>query len=221
MEEILKMYADPDGLRDWMKAPFTFDGYSGATDGVTLIFTKGEIADFQPLSQQDAVKVRNIIPPENVKIEILFSDLQEACSKAPLVDEMETKGEDIECKACDGEGEVEFEFSYNRQDFHHDFDCPVCDGSGYESEEKEVPTGNKIPDPDCLLQFGSTRLKLRYVDRLIKVSEHEKEPVASIVSHSGPVSPILFKVGKTKILIMPVCPTEKDVVIHRFDFKES
>lgn len=217
MEEILRMYADPKAYREWMRTPFTFEGRSGTTDGITIIFTEGEISDFKPLSKEDAAKVLGVLPTENTKIDFLLSDLTEALQKAPLVDETEPQGEDIECKACDGNGEVEFEFSYQGKTYEHDNDCPVCDGSGYESEEKQVPTGKKIPDPDCIIQFGQTRLKVKYISRLIKVSEHEKEQSFSIVSKSDELSPILFKTGKISILIMPISPGGKYKVIHRFD----
>ena len=218
MKEILKMFAGATEPRKWMQEPFTFDGYTGATDGYTMIVTEGEIKDFASLDVEYEKKVKGVIPAEVNSFNFLLTDIKSAAQKAPLVDEVKSQGKDVECKACHGIGDVEFTFVYNHREYETDADCPICDGSGFEEEEKQVPTGNKIPDPFSLIQFGPCRLQLRFIDRLIKVIEYENAESVSLVSAVDDwSSPCLFKVGKTKVLIMPTRHLFNDVVVHHFE----
>lgn len=216
MREILELFVGDD-CREWMKEPFTFDGYTGATDGHALIVTEGEIKDYTALDEEFSKKVKNVIPQEVNRFPFLLADLKKSLEKAPLVNETKSEGKDVECKACLGSGEVEFTFEYKGREYETDADCPICDGIGFEEEEKQVPTGNKIPDPDCLIQFGSCRLKLMYIDRLVKVIEYENTESVSIVSAIDDwSSPCLFKVGKSRILIVPCAHSDDDVIIDKF-----
>lgn len=214
--DILEMFTSPYSSREWMNRPFSLDGHTGATDGQCLILMKEKVKAAH-ISGETEAYVWGVIPKEKFEIKISLKELKEAIKKVPMIDELEY--EDIECQCCDEEGEVEFAFSHGGREYHHDYECPICDGSGFELEAKEVPTGNMIMDPDCKIQFGPCEINHRFVARLVAVAEYEELDSVSLVSdirHAG--SPCLFKVGKTKVLVMPVLCGDNSFVIHHFEF---
>lgn len=215
MKEILELFVNPDEMLEWLRKPFLLNGHTGATDRCTMIIVKDRLSVAAQISEDREKEVWGALPTHVNDFKIQVGDLKAAVSEVPLIDEVEE--EDIECEACDVEGEVEYTFDHRGKAYGGDFVCPVCNGFGY-TGTKETPTGKKVPDPNCVIQFGPCRLAAKYVSRLIKVAEFEGLETVSIVStmsHAG--CPVLFKVGETKVLIMPRTHEENDVVMRKFE----
>jgi hypothetical protein len=213
---ILQVFtAGTDEGREWMRKPFTTERGTGATDGHALILIEDLLEGVDPYPGPENT-LDSIIPQENIKINFTIHQIRQAIGKASLIDETTYLGEDKECGACKGEGEVGWEFYYKGKTHYEDHDCPVCWGDGKESIAKKVPTGKKIRDPEAIIQFIDSRIALKYVENLIRVAEYEQTERVSLVSQIDPLKGNLFKVNQTIVLIMPLSPNDYDVVVHHF-----
>src|SRR5690606_29369249 len=120
-----------------MNCPFKIKDKVYSTDAHILAivdeFYVGEKYNAGP--EKLCSNVLNVIPKEvNQNLVLSVADVKEALDRAPLEDDYDWIGEDIECSLCRGEGLVEWEF-----DGHYkEDDCPVCDGSGYSSTQRKL-----------------------------------------------------------------------------------
>ena len=127
--------------------PFKNGNTIFATDGHSLIYTSAKNYFGFFVENDKTPDCSKFLIEPNCKHHIPITDLSEFKTE----DEFEEVGENIECKVCDGFGEVEWEFDrYTKKD-----DCPACDGSGYSRETQKIPTGNKT--------FGITYVKIKDV----------------------------------------------------------
>jgi ssDNA-binding Zn-finger/Zn-ribbon topoisomerase 1 len=117
---------------------------------------------------------------------------------------------DIECDACDGDGEVDFEFSYNGKDWEISETCPICEGIGRIQGESKIPTGIMIPDYSKCLTLNNKHFKGEYIKRLLVVAEILNEDKIFITFFNKSQYMFCFMIGNVEILVMPVVPFRDD-----------
>ena len=107
-----------------------------------LVYTKGEL---------------NLPPLEcPCKKKITIGAINKALDECPKVDEEIIVHEAVECKDCDGSGEVYWEYTDNHLRTHERlFDCPVCNGTGEIVPEKTKKTGKKRAEEKAIINVGN------------------------------------------------------------------
>lgn len=193
-KEILEMYV---GRR--YPNPIKQREYVFATDGNILIKInesdiEGEyVSSDKPNAESVLIETRNSKTLSIGFIDKLLSDVEK-------VEEVKYIGEDVECKECNGEGTVLWEYmSYTKE-----FDCPVCNGTGYESYKKEVPTGRMIPDPwEALPIFGKI-FRVKYLSVLKRTMEIMNLSEIEMRYNDISLEASIFCFGEnTEVLLMP------------------
>jgi len=120
MENILDLYVQKGGMREWMRSPFTNSDKTVmfATDGSAMVCinSNGIENDFE--NHEDKIKGFHPFGCSNCKASISLEELQEALNKIKPVHE-------IQCPECDGSGVVE----WNYEIYTEEFECPVCNGN--------------------------------------------------------------------------------------------
>ena len=149
--ELLDMFCDKSGLRSY---PFFNPRYNEvwSTNGYVVIRINPEILVGEYI--KESLPMPNLEYPceKTVTIEALNKAL-EAC---PLVDEEVVIQDAVECKECDGTGEVYWEYTDNHLHTHERLmDCPICDGTGEMEHEKTKKTGKKVIANDAVVGVGS------------------------------------------------------------------
>jgi excinuclease UvrABC ATPase subunit len=196
--DVFKLFCETDVLRPALHNPFEINGKIYATDAHCMIKIDKSNCDFD-IKSNDLKKpnCEAVIPEENMNV-VLNIDSQ-IFEQYKTEDETEDIGEDIECEACAGEGEVDWEF----ERYTKSFECPVCDGTGYKAQKRSVKTGNKT--------FGIFRVKLNdtyfQMEKFYKLIQVQKAVGGDIVliHQSKPTSANLFRIGICDVLLMP-CP---------------
>lgn len=80
----------------------------------------------------------------------------------------------VKCEACDGEGEVEWEFEYNGRTYDMDADCPVCGGEGAEECSR---CGGKGTGDDPAVEVGPALIRADYLRLLARLPGCRLAPV--------------------------------------------
>lgn len=90
------------------------------------------------------------------KKKVTIEALNKALDECPKVDEEIIVHDAVECKECDGSGEVYWEYTDNTGHTHEHLDeCPVCDGTGEIEHEKTKKTGKKILKAKAVINVGN------------------------------------------------------------------
>lgn len=202
--EILEKHASKDKHRIFITKPFLLNGKACATDAYRMIWVDEKLTSgYEKLKEN--INIENVIPNPNCNIKLDVKEIREAIEKAPLVDEMIDDTE--ECKECDGFGEVEWEYG----GYTNDFDCPVCDGDG--TIGSMIPSGNKVIDDLCFIDFGNIRVKISLIADFINFISDD----LYLIYKDKPNNPLLFKSSDLTFLIMPHMQTENNNVIHKIN----
>ena len=126
--------------------------------------------------------------------------LENAISYAPLIDEMITVGEDVDCKECNGDGRVDWEYRH----WTRAFECPVCDGSGYMSLSKSEPSGRKVIAPDAAVRIGLLNFRASLLQLLLEAMRF-CDCVECTVTFGSSTAATLFNLNDDiDIIIMPI-----------------
>lgn len=185
--------------------PFKNGNTIFATDAHSLIYTSAENYDGFFVENDKTPDCSKFFIEPNCKHHIPITDLSEFKTE----DEFDEVGENIECKVCDGFGEVEWEFEH----YTRDFDCPVCEGSGWSEKKRGRKTGNKT--------FGITYVKIKDVafrifeiNRLFETAKKLNEEIV-LINKPEKLSGFTFQLGKVNIMVMPCCNVNsEDVVLN-------
>lgn len=163
---LLGLYLSEITFREAFKKPFSIGGFVYATDEYKIIRLKKDILkeEYPPYT-----KPMFKWPERNCDRPVTLSSLQEVWDRMPTVEETIIQGECKDCPECNGEGEVEWEYtdSFGKA-YCQDFDCPVCGGSGYAEQPEETKTGRMIPDLEASIGFGFHNLRADHVLTLMK-----------------------------------------------------
>ncbi|MBF1565811.1 MAG: hypothetical protein HXO16_01880 [Prevotella salivae] len=152
--ELLSMFCDKSYSNPLRSNPF-FNMKCNevwGTDGYVLIRIKPErLVGEYPKGELN-------LPPLECpcKKKITIEAINKALGECPKVDEEIIIQDAIECKECDGSGEVYWEYTDNNCYTHEHLDeCPVCNGTGELEPEKTKKTGRQITKEDAVINIGN------------------------------------------------------------------
>ncbi len=213
-KEVLNLFVGEDYYREWMMKPFQIKDKAYSTNAhIMFIAPLNKVGELSKLDKKRENDVLSVIPKlKNLSFDIAIEDLKKAIYKIPLVDEYIDAESDGECKECDGDGEVEWE--YGSHSMHSD--CPVCDGDGKIEETKRNKSGNKIMDNTSFIDINESRYNPMFLKKIIKASEILKTKKITLISQDNR-SGSFFKIGDCELMLMPITKTDSDKVIHSFN----
>ncbi len=195
LNEIFNLFVSREDLRPSLLKPFELNNKIYASDAYSLIRMNKEYCDFNITNTETPPNCESVIPQENLNL--LLDVNKDLFEQYRTADEYKLVGKDVECKTCDGYGEVEWEF----ESYTKDFDCPVCNGDGYEQSTKKVKTGGKTFEED-LVKLKNSYLLIANFYKLMEVKEKLNEPIY-LIHQTEPNKSCLFRIGVCEILIMP------------------
>ena len=201
-QDLLSLFYDKENdMRPDMAAPYLKNGYVCATEGHIMIRIKAETLNGE-YNEIDSLNID--LPADNCNFIIGLHDIKTAIASIPQVEEKEKVGKDIECKECDGAGEVEWEYRDKSWRYHHKYlDCPKCQGDGCISRVKYKKTGRMIPDGDCPIRIRRIVIKVEFLEILGRAMEIIGVDKVRCV-HQEPTQPCIFRVDDNiEIIIMP------------------
>lgn len=145
-EALFDLFVGDDKFRPQFHKPFLQDGYVVATNTTILIRVRQELLKGEYTENSHAPTVSKVFTDHNFDKAVTLEKLEAAIAQCPLEDEEILISKAVDCPDCDGDGEVEWE--YTDKDFitHREYhECPVCYGSGTLSPAKYRKTGRKVP----------------------------------------------------------------------------
>lgn len=209
---ILNLYIGKDELRDWINKPFFIGNLAIATNAHELVFFDKKLSEIEldVCGNTNPQLILNNIPEQrNTEYKLNIEEIETCLKNAPKVDILKTVGKDVKCTKCDGEGQVEWEY----ERWTKEFDCPKCDGEGYESESRQVPTGEKEIDGLNLIDVKESRFSIKTIDRLIKVKNLLNENEITLVFQEAENMANIFRIGNVEILCMPMMKRDNDNLV--------
>lgn len=204
---LLNRFKSNDYRRDWMSKPFNVGNSTVSTNGYILISTPLQ-EGFEDLSN----KTKGVYPMDfNLDTKILVSELKQKINDFPKVDCFNE--EEKKCDACNGYGDVDFEFSHNGKDYESNQDCPVCDGSGVFNTVSKTPNGKKELDCNKFFGIGNSVFNVARIEELLEVAETLEADEITLVNQTQPNKASLFKIKEVEVLLMPtMCSDLTNVV---------
>ena len=217
LQEVFESFCTDYDVRDFMKTPFIYDGYVYATDGIIAVRLRQNECDFM-VENSPEIKYPNIGHVFNdlwcIKCNQKVYESMSHLEQYKTADEEIEVGEHVECKVCDGEGEVTWNFYvYEKED-----ECPACFGSGYSDLPKTKKTGFKTWGSQIVL-VRNAYLRLSYFAKILQAAEKMKEELF-ITAYNQSNSPVFFRFGSLEAVLMPVLRDEynEDEVINLLPF---
>ena len=163
--ELLSMFCDKSHSNPLRHDPFFNTKYNEvwSTDGYSLIRVKPE-----RLIGEYPKGGLNLPPLEwPCKKKITIEAINKALDECPKVDEEIITQDAIECKECDGSGEVYWEYTDNDGHTHERlYDCPICDGTGELEHEKTKKTGGQIIQEYAVINIGNGYFCAKNIQKL-------------------------------------------------------
>lgn len=151
--ELLNKFCDKTHIKKELTKPFFNTRYNEvwSTDSYVLIRIKPERLVGEYPKEKLGLPALECPCRKKVTIEAL----NKALNECPKVDEEIVIQDAVECKECDGSGEVYWEYTDNTGHTHEHLDeCPVCNGTGELEPEKTKKTGRQIIKEDAVINIG-------------------------------------------------------------------
>lgn len=204
--EILNKFCSQNEFRPWMNHPFNAFGKTFATNGMVMIATP-QISEY--LDYAD--KIKNVYPiVHNMEKTYDVAALEAALAKCPTEDVFDSVIR--KCNACNGDGVVDFEFTYNGKTYEIEEDCPVCDGEGEIETFSDIPNGEKRYK-NKFIKINECGLSACRVADIVFVANKLKQANITLIYNLNQLSPCLFKIGDVEMLVMPnMISTKADVI---------
>lgn len=152
--ELLSMFCDKNEFRELLRAPFfnTRCNEVWSTDGRVLIRIKPERLVGEYPKGELTLPALEFPCKKKVTIEAL----NKALNECPKIDEEIVIQDAVECKECDGSGEVYWEYKDNNLHTHEClYDCPICDGTGEIKSKITRKTGKKRAEEKAIINVGN------------------------------------------------------------------
>lgn len=199
--ELHKQFVSDDEVRPlFMKTNF-FDNFSVSTE-MHMCFISPYIKDIE--NQKDiSDKMENVFDIDECKKTIQtfnIENINEAFSKCSMIDEEKVIREEIECDACEGDGDVYWSFSHNLKSYEILENCPVCGGDGIETSELAEKTGNKIKDLNQVFKIRDTYFFYKYISKLALIAETLVIKDIHLVFESD--MRFIFQIGECYFVVM-------------------
>lgn len=163
--ELLNKFCDKTHIKEELTKPFFNTRYNEvwSTDGHVLIRIKPE----RLVGEYPKEKLGLPALESPCKKKVTIEALNKALDECPKIDEEIVIQDAVECKECDGTGEVYWEYTDNTGHTHEHLDeCPVCDGTGEIEHEKTKKTGKKIVNKKAVINVGNAYIFANNLYRL-------------------------------------------------------
>lgn len=177
-KSLFDLFVGDDVYRPQLHKPFLQDGYVVATDANILIRVRQELLNGEYTENPHAPTVSKVLTNHNFDKVVTLEKLEAAIAQCPLEDEEILISDAVDCPDCDGDGEVEWEYTdKDLNTYHKYYECPVCHGSGMLRPAKYRKTGRKIPEYNAPIDvYGlnfSAKLLMRLCDamKLLGISQ--------------------------------------------------
>ena len=183
--ELLKMFTNGDGVREFTYAPFLHPVYNEvwATDGHVIIRISPDRLNghYEPVKGREKLKLPKVLKP--CQLSCTYKAIRQALDACPLVDEVVMEECEEDCIECSGTGSAYFEYTDKTlRTHHHYFDCPVCGGDGVIIHKLEAHTGKKVHDENATVKVGNAAFRWYYLDIVAKALKHIGADVISITA---------------------------------------
>lgn len=209
IDELLQKFVSTDEQRSKFMKPWRERNQIFASETHILIRVSGYLTntDYPQYNSDNSNKLFPKGLPDGI---LTAATLENAISYAPLIDEIDSIGKYIECKECDGTGEVEWEY----QHWTKGFDCPVCHGTGYSQMPREKATGKKIIDPESSIKIGQQCFQVGFLKLILEAMGHCACTQAT-VTFGTPTSATRFNLtDEIDIILMPTNQKNAYKTIH-------
>jgi len=205
---LLNMFTCADKLRPALAVPNLKDGIVYASDGHVLIAIPEDELSLQYPTNEKYPKAENLLN-KNVacctkKTKVCISDIAKELVKARI----EVDIDFINCKDCDGEGVVEWEYRSKSGCNHtREEECPVCQGEGGSDKEHPFARVNlsMVDENDgfrCGIHVGDLYFHPFHLYRLFMVALIHRVDVVEILSNPDEYGAAIVNIGKIKVLTM-------------------
>lgn len=204
---VLELFRCKDEKRkDWLLKPFVIGDNVFTTDAHCMVwFDKNIIPTFSEYDVYEEKKIGGVIPTEiNIEKVIPVDEIKAGLAKCPTEDGFDWVGKDVECKECEGEGTVVWEYNNHEKED----DCPVCDGDGLSRKKRQVPNGKKNIPNYALIKLEQCFISANIFETIVKACEALNATSITLVSQLGSGKGNLFKIGNVSLLVMPVLPPD-------------
>lgn len=208
-ETLFDLFVGNDIYRPQLHKPFLQDGYVVATNANIMIRVRQELLKEEYAENSHAPIVSKVLTSCNFDKTVTLEKLEAAIAQCPLGDEEILISEAIDCSDCDGDGEVEWEYTDKNLNTYREYHkCPVCHGSGMSRPAKYRKTGRKVPEYNAPIDvYGlnfSAILLMTLCDamRLLGLSQAQY-----IARHIGKAN-IFHLIDGVEVIIMPLSGME-------------
>lgn len=201
--ELLNKFCDKDEFRQLLRTPFFNTKYDEvwSTDGHVLIRIKPErLVGVYP---EGELNLPALECP--CKRKVTIEAINKALDECPKVDEEIVIQDAVECKECDGSGEVYWEYTDNSGHTHEHLDeCPVCDGTGEIEHEKTKKTGKKIVNKKAVINIGSAYIFANNIYKLKFAMDFLGITAADLISNPDMWSNEFVLDNDIHVTLMPI-----------------
>lgn len=184
--ELLEMFTAGDGVRAFTYVPFLHPVYNEvwATDGRVIIRISPDRLNkhYEPVKGCERLKLPKVLKP--CHLSCTYKAIRQALDACPVVGEVVTDENEVDCKECGGTGEVEWEYTDDNLHTHyHNFDCPKCGGVGVIMRKLETHTCKKVHDEKAIVKVGNATFLWYYLDIVAKALSHIGADVINITAN--------------------------------------
>lgn len=173
--------------------PFIANKKTMATDGYMLV-AHPLVIDGLEVNDSRA----SVIPEKNMDKSILVSTIKGAIDSFPRIERYDKK----ECRACHGDGQVDYEFYHKKKRYAEKTDCPICEGIGEITSDN--PNGKWEFIPDHYMKIGNCIFNPVLIEKaLVYLANIENVDEIKVFHQSRRTSANLFVVGDFDVVIMP------------------
>lgn len=166
-EVFFDLFVGNDSYRPQLHKPFLQDGHVVATDSRVLIRVRQELLKGCYAENSHAPIVSKVLTNHNFDKAVTLEKLEAAIAECPLEDEEVLISDAVNCPDCDGDGEVEWEYTDKDHHTHCEYhECPVCMGSGELRPAQYRKTGRKIPEYNAPIDVYGLNFSARVLVKL-------------------------------------------------------
>jgi DnaJ-class molecular chaperone len=175
-----------DDSRDWLSTYFKAGDRNVSSDTNILVATPkfdDDVADYSD-------KIKSVFPKErNQFAKIKIETLENVLKKVPKIKPKEF----VDCEACDGQGEVEADFYWERKHYGILAECPICEGRG--DFEWELEDADCVFDDSKGIKILESGFKPSNLDSLVMIAKMLGQDSKNIATH--------FLIGDVFVVIQP------------------
>ena len=192
---------------EWMLEPFIINNLACATDAQLLVCFEKQFCYNSELNSiahkhKESVLEMFSVPTLN-EIVISLAEIEAFFEKIPLTDK-------VECDACIGSGDVNYEFYFDGSTYKKNCECPICNG------EKLVKSNGKSFQfaPNSLIEINGTVFNETKIIKLYRIAKVLHEDYICI-SPKRESSIRQFRIGGVRLFINPSYCEDGEEILHK------